>query len=154
MDDPVINMRHPLWERLYIPLAILLIGFGILSGFSIGLPFFILGIAMVLVWPLRRRRPLFESLVVGTLAFVIVGVLAAPLSCTASTKLESSRHPLRTESTSGIGDHTTCDNLLGLTYEGTTGYNPPLWPAVVAGAAAGVLTATITYRLRRRGRSA
>ena len=138
MDDPTINIRPTLWERLYIPLAILLIGFGILSGFSIGLPFFILGIVMVLVWPLRRRRPLFESLIVGTLAFVIVGVLAAPLGCTS------------TESTSGIGDHTNCDNLLGLRYEGTTGYVAPLWPALIAGAAAGVLAGSISYLLRRR----
>ncbi|HZA20510.1 MAG TPA: hypothetical protein VE889_06610, partial [Actinomycetota bacterium] len=63
----------PLWERFYRLIALLLLGFGALAMFSIGLPFFILGVAMLVLWPLRERRRLFISLFVGVLVFVIVG---------------------------------------------------------------------------------
>jgi peptidoglycan/LPS O-acetylase OafA/YrhL len=129
-------------------IALLLLGFGVLAMFSIGFPFFILGAAMLVLWPLRERRRLFTSLLVGVLAFIVVGVLVAPLGCTATA---TSR-----EGAVAIEGRTICDNLLGIRYEGFTGYDAPMWPAVAAGFAAGGLAAGITYlllspRARRRG---
>ena len=135
--------QTPLWERFYRLIALLLLGFGVLAMFSIGLPFFILGLAMLILWPLRERRPLFASLFVGVLVFVIVGVLVAPLGCTATATLNAGDAPR--EHSTVVEGRTSCDNLLGITYEGTTGYNAPLWPAVAAGLATGALAGLVTY---------
>jgi hypothetical protein len=142
MADRVTNPRAALWGRLYIPLAILLIGFGVVALASIGLPFFVVGTAMALLWPLRQRWRLFTSLLVGSLVFVIVVILLAPLGCTstATTSVVSAQTPA----------HTSCDNILGLNYRGTEGYNAPLWPAVVVGAAGAALAASTSYLLLRR----
>ena len=134
----------PLWERFYRLIALLLLGFGVLAMFSIGLPFFILGVAMLVLWPLRERRRLFISLFVGVLVFVIVGVLVAPLGCTATATLNADEAPR--DGGTVVEVQTTCGNLLGITYEGTSGYDAPLWPAVVAGLAAGMFAALITHR--------
>jgi len=130
----------PLWERFYRLIALLLLGFGVLAMASIGLPFFILGLTMLILWPLRERRRLFASLLVGVLTFVIVGVLVGPLSCTATETADASR-----EHGTAVESRTICDNLLGITYEGTTGYNPPLWPALASGLASGMIAGLITY---------
>jgi hypothetical protein len=127
----------PLWD-FYRLIAVLFVGFGVLAMFSIGLPFFILGLAMLALWPLRERIPLFASLLVGVLVFLIVGVLVAPLVCTAAEEVNAG-------DTTVVRSRTTCDNLLGITYEGTTGYNPPLWPALASGLASGMLAGLITY---------
>ena len=132
----------PLWERFYRLIALLLLGFGVLAMFSIGLPFFILGLAMLVLWPLRERRPPFASLFVGVLVFVIVGVLVTPLGCTATATSDASREGQHRIVVEG---QTTYDNLLGITYEGTTGYKAPLWPAYAAGLASGMLAGLITY---------
>jgi hypothetical protein len=135
--------QTPLWERFYRLIALLLLGFGVLAMFSIGLPFFILGLAMLILWPLRERRPLFASLFVGVLVFVIVGVLVAPLGCTATATLNAGDAPR--EHSTVVEGRTSCDNLLGITYEGTAEYDAPLWPAVATGFAMGTLAALITY---------
>ena len=132
--------RIPLWERFYRLIALLLLGFGVLAMASIGLPFFILGLAMLVLWLLRERRRLFASLLVGVLTFVVVGVLVAPLGCTATATAAASRG-----GGTVVEDRTTCDSLLGITYEGATEYNAPLWPAVATGFGTGTLVALIIY---------
>jgi hypothetical protein len=134
--------RLPMWERLFMPLAMLFTLFGVVAMFSIGLPFVILGLGMIALWPLRSRRNVFTSLVLGLFAFVLVGVLVAPGGCTA------------TATASGTGGAVTCTNLLGIDYAGTVPYSAPLWPALLAGAGADALVTAVTLVSLERGRSA
>lgn len=137
MDD-----RHlPIWQRLYMPVAMVVTIFGVAAMFSIGLPFAVLGLAMMALWPLRHRRVVFTSLFVAILAFVTSAVLVAPAGCTAAA------------TTSGTGGTTTCTNLLGIDYTGAVPYSPPLWPALVAGATAAVVAGCLAFALVRRRRS-
>lgn len=135
-------------DRLFVPavaywaVAIVLIGFGALAIFSVGFPLLLLGVVMAILWPLRARRELFFPLLAGTLGLIIAAVLVSPLGCTTSV---------------GFGEgpsHTECTSLLGIDYTGIGAYDPPRWPALVAGVAFGGLVALVTrWALLQRERS-
>jgi hypothetical protein len=112
-------------------LVAVLIGFGLLALFSIGLPFLVTGLALVVLRPVRHRPASFWPSLIAVWAFFIGFLLVAPLGCTATTAPAQPR--------------TTCSSLLGH-YSGGGGYNPSLWPAV----SAGVLLAVCGWVLSRR----
>jgi hypothetical protein len=132
------NRGHVL-AAAYWAAAIVLIGFGALAIFSVGFPFLLLGVVMAVLWPLRARRELFFPLLAGTLGFIVAAVLASPLGCT--TSVGFGEGPSRTE----------CANLLGIEYTGIGAYDPPRWPALVAGVASGGLVALVTRCALLRG---
>ena len=72
--------------------ALLLVAFGFITGFSIGPPFLLVGLAMLVLGPLRRRPRLYWPPLVGVLAFIL-GVV--PL-VTASGAGEYGRHSVGT----------------------------------------------------------
>jgi hypothetical protein len=115
----------------YWSLVAALIGFGLLALFSIGLPFLVTGLALVILRPVRHRPASFWPVLIAVWAFFLGYLLVAPLGCTSSIAPAQS--------------HTTCSSLLGH-YSGGDGYNPALWPAV----AAGVLMAICGWALSRR----
>src|SRR6478672_7956041 len=92
--------------------ALVLTGFGFLAGFSIGPPFFVVGVAMLVLGPFRRWPRFFAPALVGVVAFVVAAVLMVPLSCTATSE------------NGGIST-TVCSSILGATWSGTGLYNPP-----------------------------
>jgi hypothetical protein len=73
--------------------ALLLVAFGFVTGFSIGPPFFLVGLALLVLGPLRRWPRLFWPPLVGVLAFTLGVVLFIPLSCTATAESARSRTP-------------------------------------------------------------
>jgi hypothetical protein len=115
----------------YFAIAIGLIIFGTLGLFSIGIPFLLTGVMLLVLYPVRLRRELFWPPIVGVWGFVIGYVLVAPLVCT-STSFSAAG--------GAESSQTTCDGLL-LHYSGEGLYNPPLLPAVLAGLAVAALTA-------------
>ena len=125
--------------------ALLLVAFGFVTGFSIGPPFLLVGLAMLVLGPLRRWPRLFWPSLVGVVAFTLGVILVVPLYCTA---------------TAGVGgvSHTVCSSILGPTWSGSGVYNPPpeaFALALRAGLAAGVVAAIVTLTwltLRRRER--
>jgi len=127
----------------YWLVALLLTAFGFVTGFSIGAPFLLVGLAMLILGPLRGWPRLFWPPLVGVIAFVVVAVLVVPLSCVASD--------------AGGISHTVCASIAGPTWSGTGLYNPPPEAfdlafreglAAALAAAIGVLT---WLSLRRRG---
>ena len=100
--------------------ALALVGLGLLAGFSIGQPFFLVGIAMIVLGPFRRRPLVFWPALLAVIAYDVAYFVAAPLGC-------------RSSGTDGGGIHTVCSNLIGLSYEGDGLYDPSLMPAVIAG---------------------
>lgn len=123
--------------------AVLLTAFGFVTGFSIGAPFLLVGLAMLILGPIRRRPRLFWPPLVGVVAFVIGTALMIPLSCSATSEV------------GGISS-TVCTSIFGPTWSGTGLYNPPpeafalafrVGTAAAVGAAAATL-AWLTFRER------
>jgi hypothetical protein len=117
-----------------------LILFGWLAIFSIGAPFFLLGLVLAALFPWRERRGVLATGIVTVLGFVLGYVLVAPLRCSGTSSATVG---------GSMSDATvTCSNLLGIRYEGTGAYDPTLLPALAAGItialAAGVTTAWLS----------
>jgi len=124
-----------------------LIAFGFLGTFSIGRPFFLVGLAMLVLGPVRRRPALFWPPLLAVVAYNAAYWAVAPLYCTA------------TEAVGGPST-TVCSSVLGINYSGTGSYNPSLDPANMAGlllaalAFVAVLAAMILKRRSERDVSA
>lgn len=119
---------------MYWIAALVLVVFGFVTGFSIGAPFLLIGLAMLILGPLRRWPRLFWPPLVGLVVFLAGVVLFIPLTCTAST---------------GVGEAsvTVCTSILGPRWTGSGVYNPPPEAFALAariGGAAGVAAAILT----------
>jgi hypothetical protein len=117
--------------------AVALVVFGVLGGFSIGGPFLILGMAMLVLGPVRQRPRLFWPVIAGVVAFNVGYWAVTPMVCTTTAHL-------------GEEASTVCTNLLGIRYAGGADYNPSLVPARIAGLAAAVTAAGVTWILLTR----
>jgi len=123
--------------------ALFLVAFGFVTGFSIGPPFLLVGLALLVLGPLRRWPRLFWPPLAGVLTFILGVVLFTALSCTATGEV-------------GQISSTVCTSILGPTWSGSGLYNPPpeaFASALRAGVGAGVGAAIVTYvwlTLRRR----
>lgn len=118
-----------------------LIAFGVITGFSIGIPFLLLGLALALLAPVRQRAAVFWPVLAGVAAFVVAYVLVSPLGCSSWTR--DSSPPF-----------TSCTNAIGIEYSGWGDYEPSHVPALLAGLAAGAALATLVRVAVRRIQSA
>ena len=126
---------------VYFAIAITLCALGFVAIFSIGAPFFLTGIAMLVASPWRGRREIVVPTVIPPWAFTLTYVLLAPLSCTSTS----------TPSTGPLLSRTECSNVLGIDYSGGGAYDPPLLPALLVGlVAAGIIFAVLRRLLARR----
>lgn len=132
----------------YPALAVGLVLFGIVGLFSIGAPFLITGLAMLVCFPWRRRPDILWPTLAGVWGLTLGYILVAPLSCTGTAT--ATTNPTGTV-TVGMAT-TTCNGLL-LDYSGGPSYNPPLLPALLLGltmAAASVVLVRMAFARRRR----
>jgi hypothetical protein len=107
--------------------------FGFLAALSIGAPFLLVGLTMIVVWPLRKRPQIMWPVLAGVTAFSAVFLLAAPIECSRSI----------TSSAAGEEEEADCPSIAGIHYSGTGDYEPSFLPAVLAGlGAAGVAAAS------------
>ena len=113
-----------------------LLVFGFLAGFSIGLPFFHVGLAMLLLGPFRAHRFVFWPLLLAVIGYEVGFIAVAPFSCSATQQI-------------GETSTTVCLSLIGLRYEGVGTYNPSLVPGMVTGVAVAALTAIATCLILR-----
>lgn len=89
--------------------SLLLIAFGILGAFTIGQPFLIVGLAMLVLGPLRHRSLWFWPPMAAVLAYNMAFWVITPLYCS---------------STSSPGDApalTSCSSLIGITWPANGG---------------------------------
>jgi hypothetical protein len=128
----------------YWIVAVALIVFGFITGFSIGQPFLLVGLVMLGLGPVRNRPLVLWPPLLGVIAFNVVYWAIAPFSCTAGFGLDSSG--------AGTATSTVCTSLLGLRYGGEDVVNPSLLPAIAAGLAAGLLVGLATFAALRRRR--
>jgi hypothetical protein len=127
----------------YWVLVAVFVIFGVLAGFSIGMPFLILGVVLAAVAPCRNRPSVFWPPVLAVPALAAGYLLVAPLGCTSSATV--TRPGLGTTTTG----HTVCTNALGIDYSGYGTYNPSLLPALLVGVAAAVIVATAARMILR-----
>jgi hypothetical protein len=116
---------------------------GVLTGFSIGAFILPIGLALLVLGPVRKRRIVYWPLLLGVLGFVIGYLLFVPLTCTATAVIPG-----------GTGE-TVCRAILGPEYRAAGIANPPADTALLAGviamivAAIGTLAA-LRFAARRR----
>lgn len=105
----------------YWIVSIGLVVFGLIAALSIGQPFLMVGLTLIVLRPLRRRPVLFWPPLAAVIAWNVGFLAIAPFQCTAQA----------TTVAPGLGgtSMTTCSSLVGITYVGQGVYNPPLDPA-------------------------
>jgi len=129
-----------------VGVALVLVVFGFVAGFSIGAPFLYLGLGMLILHPFRSRPRVYWPLLGGLAAFLVGTALVVPMSCTAL-------------GTVGGSSVTICSSLVGLTWSGSGAFNPPpeaselaIRVGLVAGATVAAATwSLLTIRQRHRG---
>lgn len=127
----------------YAFFAVALIIFGFAGLFSIGAPFLLTGLVMLICFPWRHRRTLLWPAIAGVWAFTLGYVLMAPLGCsrTGDAPVSQAASALAT---------TTCNGVF-FDYAGGASYNPPLLPAVLVGIAVASGTALAVRALISKG---
>ncbi|MEO7666717.1 MAG: hypothetical protein ABIU97_06750 [Dehalococcoidia bacterium] len=81
--------------------SLVLVVFGFLGSFSIGQPFLLIGLAMLVLGPIRKRPLVYWPPMLAVVAYNIVYWAVAPLSCTATAAV-------------GGTSHTVCSSLIGV----------------------------------------
>ncbi len=129
-----------------------LIAFGILGAMTIGLPFLLIGLAMLLLSPIRRRPLAFWPIFLGFVSFNLAGLLIEPFYCSATTAV------------GGGSSQTTCSSLTGIPWPAdatgagasSTGFVIALGISVLIGVAVFVVSLTWLYieRQKRHGSDA
>lgn len=126
----------------YWIVTVALIAFGFLAALSIGQPFLMLGLAMLVLSPFRTRPLIFWPPLLAVVAYNLAYLAVAPFSCTEPTDLN------------GAPAATVCSSLIGIQYTGDANYNPSLLPAIAVGLAVAAITALVSFLVLRRRRSA
>jgi hypothetical protein len=117
----------------YAALAVVLILFGFAGLFSIGAPFLLTGMVMLVCFPWRRRREVLWPAISGVWGLTLGYVLLAPIGC--STGGTSEGLAIGFVNTAAT---TTCNGVF-FDYSGGASYNPPLLPALLVGVLVGAV---------------
>jgi len=120
----------------YWIITVALIAFGFIAALSIGQPFLMLGLAMLVLGPFRTRRLIFWPPLLAVVAYNLTYFAVAPFYCTAS-------------SLNGAPITTVCSSLIGIQYRGDANYNPSLLPAIVIGLGVAATTALVSFLILR-----
>lgn len=130
----------------YWLIVLLLAAFGLLTIFSVGLYFWFMAAALILLSPFRSRPRIFFSGIAVIAGFLIGYVLIAPWGCQQSF----TGNPTTGE---GTVSPVVCTSPIGIQYSGQEPFEPTLLPALAAGAALALVAGTVTWRETTRNRS-
>lgn len=123
--------------------ALSLVAFGLLGALSIGMPFLVVGLVLLVLGPVRRRPMIFWPVLLAVVGGLLAYLSLVPMFCTITSELGAS------------DGGTVCRNLIGQRFEGGEGFRPSFEPArhaaLVVGVVAGLGT-VVLQRLARRGR--
>jgi hypothetical protein len=137
--DPRGRLRRPRIASTipYVVLALALLAFGVAGLFSIGAPFLLTGLAMLVAFPWRRRPAVVWPAIAGVWGFTIGYVLVAPLGCTSTSVPALVAEPVP------VGRVITRCNGVFFDYVGGATYRAPLLPATIVAIAAALVTAVV-----------
>jgi len=125
-------------SRRHQILVWVLVVFGFITGFSIGIPFLLLGLLLAALSPFRANLKVFWPTILAYVAFIGALILASPVRCSQTVSDLNS-----------IG-RTTCTSLVGIDYSGAGNYNPSHLPALITAVIAGAVVAVAASGLFRR----
>lgn len=111
--------------------AIVVLGF--LTGFSIGAFILPVGVALLVLGPIRHRPRLYWPALMAVVGYQVGFLLYAPLTCTSIGAVP------------GGALETVCTTILGPEYRGTGTYNPSLDPARLVGLAVALGAAALAF---------
>ncbi len=124
--------------------SLALIAFGIVGAMSIGRPFLMIGLAMLLLGRLRSRRLVYWPVMLGLVAYNVAYWAIAPAYCSASSTV------------GGPSSAATCTSLIGIPWpDDATGMNVDTAAFGIANGiaiAAGIATAVFVLYLLRLDR--
>jgi hypothetical protein len=141
-DD--VPRAHAAWTIAYVVLALALVAFGIAGLFSIGAPFLLTGLAMLLCFPWRHRPGVVWPAIAGVWGFTLGYVLVAPLGCTSTSFAALGAEPVPVTRVV-----TRCNGVF-FDYVGGGAYRAPLLPATVVAAGAALITVVLVRALISR----
>lgn len=110
----------------YWLLVVALVAIGFLTIFSVGIYFWFLAAALVVMSPFRSKQRIFRAGMALFAGFLIGFVLVAPWGCSQS----ASTDPVSGEETVSP---VVCSSPLGIEYSGPEPFDPSLTQAFVAG---------------------
>ena len=110
--------------------AVLLLGF--LTGFSIGVFILPIGVALVVLGPVRHRPKVYWPVLMAVVGLVVGYLLFVPLTCTATTTIP------------GGDGATVCQSILGPGYRSVGVSEPPTDLARLVGTIAATVGAVVT----------
>ncbi len=107
MGEPSPSSGNSYWG-----LVLLLVGFGFITGFSIGIPFLLVGVTLAMLSPFRSRPRVFWSGLALVVGFLVGYVLVAPFSCSVTAEFDL---------TTGVETMSPemCRSLVGIEYTGS-----------------------------------
>lgn len=142
-DASAISQGAPpiLKDVSYWGVVLLLALFGVIASATIGLPFLLLAVALIVLAPWRHRRRVFWPGLAAVGGFIAAFVVVTPLSCTTTAEFQRANE----EQPRSTG-FTDCTNLIGIDYSGAAGYQPSRLPAFGVALAAAATATTVTRR--------
>jgi hypothetical protein len=130
---------------VYVAVALILIVFGYFALFSIGLPFALMGMLMLVLVGWRHRTDVLAPVLAWPWVFTLGYLVVAPIGCSTSAMPR-----IADGGRASVEGSTRC-NALFFTYAGGADYRPPLLPALLTGLAlATAVSIAIRWALRRR----
>ena len=136
-DRPLEEASFRYWLGVGILFAL-----GVLTIFSIGLYFWFIAVALVVLSPFRSRPQIFLPGLALALGFLIGYVLVAPWSCSQSF---SQSVATGEETVSPV----VCSSPIGIEYSGPEPFEPSRTPGLIAAGAAAVVAAAATSAVVR-----
>lgn len=122
----------------YWLIVLVVIALGFLTIFSVGLYFWFIAVALIVMSPFRSRPQVFRSGIALFLGFLIGYVLIAPWGC---SQTFTSAPTTGEETVSPV----VCTSPAGVEYSGTEPFDPSRTPALVVGAVAAAIASTATW---------
>ena len=119
----------------YWILSLALVAFGVVGALSIGRPFLLIGLTMLLLGRWRHRPAILWPPLLAMIAYNVVFWATVPFACTTTQSVG--------EGSAGEASTTVCSNLLGTTWSGHGVFNPSLEPAIQAGVVAAGLALVV-----------
>jgi hypothetical protein len=127
----------------YLALAVVLCVFGFLGLLSIGAPFLLTGIVMLVFFPWRLRRDLLWPALSSIWAFAVTYVILVPSCSSALHAVPGGASP------PVVGGVSSC-SVLGIDFTRGANYRAPLMPAFVVGIVVGIVVAFLVRAIVRR----
>ena len=128
----------------YWLIILALVVFGFVTIFSVGVYFWFVAIALLVLSPLRSRPRLFRSGIAMFLGFLVGYVLIAPWGCSQSSTFDPTGETVMSP--------VVCTSPIGIEYSGTEPFVPSRTPALLVAGVFAVIASAVTWVMTDGGR--